>query len=48
VAEAEEAIAAYFAAGEQAIRFKGKMLEAPVVKRYHAILARTGLARKGQ
>jgi (S)-citramalyl-CoA lyase len=48
VAEAEEAIAAYFAAGEQAIRFKGKMLEAPVVKRYRAILARAGLARKGQ
>jgi (S)-citramalyl-CoA lyase len=48
VAEAEEAIAAYFAAGEQAIRFKGRMLEAPVVKRYRAILARSGFARKGQ
>ena len=48
VAEAEEAIAAYFAAGEQAIRFKGKMLEAPVVKRCRAVLARNGLARKGQ
>ena len=43
VAEAEEAIAAYLAAGERAIRFKGKMLEAPVVKRYRAVLSRKGL-----
>ncbi len=42
VAEAEEAIAAYIAAGERAIRFKGKMLEAPVVKRYRAVLSRRG------
>lgn len=42
VAEAEEAIAAYLAAGEKAIRFKGKMLEAPVVKRYRAVLSRKG------
>lgn len=42
VAEAEEAIAAYFAAGEKAIRFKGKMLEAPLVKRYRAVLSRKG------
>ena len=42
VAEAEEAIAAYLAAGERAIRFKGKMLEAPVVKRYRAVLSRKG------
>ncbi len=43
VAEAEEAIAAYLAAGERAIRFKGKMLEALVVKRYRAVLSRKGL-----
>ncbi len=42
VAEAEEAIAAYLAGGERAIRFKGRMLEAPVVKRYRAVLARQG------
>ena len=42
VAEAEEAIAAYLEAGERAIRFKGKMLEAPVVKRYRAVLSRKG------
>jgi (S)-citramalyl-CoA lyase len=42
VAEAEEAIAAYIEAGERAIRFKGKMLEAPLVKRYHAVLSRRG------
>ena len=42
VAEAEEGIAAYLAAGERAIRFKGKMLEAPVVKRYRAVLSRKG------
>jgi (S)-citramalyl-CoA lyase len=44
VAEAEEGIAAYLAAGEKAIRFKGKMLEAPVVKRFRAVLARKGTA----
>ena len=42
VAEAEEAIATYLAAGERAIRFKGRMLEAPVVKRYRAVLGRKG------
>lgn len=42
VAEAEAAIAAYLAAGEKAIRYKGKMLEAPVVKRYRAVLSRKG------
>jgi (S)-citramalyl-CoA lyase len=42
VAEAEEGIAAYIEAGERAIRFKGKMLEAPVVKRYRAVLSRKG------
>ena len=42
VAEAEEAIAAYLGAGEKAIRFKGRMLEAPVLKRYRAVLSRKG------
>ena len=42
VTEAEEAIAAYLAGGEKAIRFKGKMLEAPLVKRYRAVLSRKG------
>ncbi len=42
LAEAEEAIAAYLEAGERAIRFKGKMLEAPVVKRYRAVLSKKG------
>ncbi len=43
VAEAEEAIAAYLAGGERAIRYKGKMLEAPVVKRFRAVLSRKGM-----
>ena len=42
IAEAEEAIAAYAAGGERAIRFNGRMLEAPVIKRYRAVLARQG------
>ena len=40
VAEAHEALAAYRNGGERAIRFKGRMLEAPLVKRYRAILVR--------
>ena len=40
IAEAQEALDAYKAGGEQAIRFKGKMLEAPFVKKYRAVLAR--------
>lgn len=39
VAEAEEAIAAFAAAGGAAIRFNGRMLEAPIVRRYQQILA---------
>lgn len=39
IAEAHEAEAAYAAAGESAVRFKGKMLEAPVIMRYRRILA---------
>jgi citrate lyase subunit beta/citryl-CoA lyase/(S)-citramalyl-CoA lyase len=38
VAEASEALAAYAAGGGQAIRFKGRMLEAPIIRRYQAIL----------
>jgi (S)-citramalyl-CoA lyase len=39
VAEAEEAEAAFAAAGGAAVRFKGRMLEAPVMQRYRQILA---------
>jgi citrate lyase subunit beta/citryl-CoA lyase/(S)-citramalyl-CoA lyase len=42
VAEAEAAIAAYDEAGGKAIRYKGKMLEAPLIKRYRAVLSRKG------
>lgn len=38
LAEAEEAAAAFEAAGGAAVRFKGKMLEAPVMRRYWRIL----------
>jgi citrate lyase subunit beta/citryl-CoA lyase/(S)-citramalyl-CoA lyase len=41
IAEAQEALAAYSEGGERAIRFKGRMLEAPLVKRYRAVLARS-------
>lgn len=40
IAEAQDAIAAYEAAGGMAIRHKGKMLEAPIVARMRAMLAR--------
>lgn len=43
IAEAEDAIAAYVAGGERAIRYNGRMLEAPVIKRYRAVLARKGM-----
>ena len=39
IAEAEAAEAAFAAAGGAAVRFNGKMLEAPVVKRYRQTLA---------
>ena len=39
IAEARNAEAAYAAAGEGAVRFNGKMLEAPVMARYRRILA---------
>lgn len=38
VEEAEAALAAYAAAGERAIRYRGRMLEAPVVRRYARII----------
>ena len=40
VAEAREALAAYEAGGERAIRFRGRMLEAPFIKKYRAVIAR--------
>ncbi len=43
IAEAHEAEAAYAAGGESAVRFKGKMLEAPVMARYRRILALQGV-----
>lgn len=39
VAEAEEALAAFAAAGGAAVRFNGRMLEAPFIRRYQQILA---------
>lgn len=42
IEEAEAALAAYAEAGERAVRFRGRMLEAPMVKRYQAVLARGG------
>jgi citrate lyase beta subunit len=39
IAEAREAIAAFTAGGGGAIRFKGRMLEAPMMRRYADILA---------
>lgn len=40
VAEAEAALAAYDAGGRRAIRYKGRMLEAPVVRMFEAVIAR--------
>lgn len=40
LAEAREALAAYQAGGGRAIRFRGRMLEAPFIIRYRALLAR--------
>jgi (S)-citramalyl-CoA lyase len=42
ITEAHAAEAAYAAAGESAIRWNGKMLEAPVMARYRRILAQRG------
>ncbi len=40
VSEAREALAAYEAGGGRAIRFNGRMLEAPFIKKYRAVIAR--------
>lgn len=42
VAEAREAMAAFEAAGGAAVRFNGRMLEAPLMRRYAGILAAAG------
>jgi len=39
IAEAHEAEAAFQAADGAAVRFKGKMLEAPIMRRYRQIIA---------
>jgi citrate lyase beta subunit len=39
VAEARDALEAYRAGGNQAVRHRGQMLEAPLIRRYEAILA---------
>lgn len=41
VSEAREALKAFAEAGERAIRHNGRMLEAPIVKNYRAIIARS-------
>lgn len=41
VSEAREALRAYAEAGERAIRYNGRMLEAPLVKKFRAIIARS-------
>lgn len=38
IAEARDALAAYDAAGRRAIRFNGRMLEAPIIRRYARIM----------
>jgi citrate lyase subunit beta/citryl-CoA lyase/(S)-citramalyl-CoA lyase len=40
LAEARAALDAYAQGGERAIRFQGKMLEAPIIKHYRALIAR--------
>jgi (S)-citramalyl-CoA lyase len=40
VEEARAALEAYTAGGEQAIRFRGRMLEAPIIRHYRALIAR--------
>lgn len=42
IAEAEAALSAYAEAGGAAIRFNGKLLEAPIIARYRQILALKG------
>lgn len=45
VAEAHEALAAYAQGGGQAIRFRGRMLEAPIIRRYQAVLAASAIGK---
>ena len=42
IAEAKEAETAFAAAGDAAVRFKGRMLEAPIMRRYRHVLALKG------
>jgi (S)-citramalyl-CoA lyase len=42
VAEAQAALAAYDAGGRRAIRYQGRMLEAPVIRMFEAVIARAG------
>lgn len=44
LAEAEAALTAHAAGGGGAIRFQGRMLEAPIVRRYERIMAMKGMA----
>jgi len=48
VAEAREALEAYEAGGGRAIRFKGRMLEAPFIKKYRAVIARHEQGSNGE
>lgn len=41
LAEAREALAAFEAGGGQVLRFRGRMLEAPIIKHYRAVIARS-------
>lgn len=43
VEEAQDALDAYRNGGERAIRHRGRMLEAPLIKRYRAILEKKGI-----
>ncbi|MGP1353645.1 MAG: HpcH/HpaI aldolase/citrate lyase family protein [Parasphingopyxis sp.] len=48
LAEARAALDAYAAAGGKVIRHNGKMLEAPVIRRFEAMLGMDGLGTKGK
>jgi citrate lyase beta subunit len=48
VAEAREAVAAFAAGGGGAIRFKGRMLEVPVMRRFQRILAQADQTQPDQ
>lgn len=41
IEEAQSALEAFAAAGEKVIRHKGRMLEAPLIKHYRAVIARS-------